>query len=316
MIHIVLRTCRIQIMKSNIIETEKIPNSLIISQLDNAELIALARQDVENILKTVLKGQIASNQHCYVNLPHPLTVENYREAYVPIFSWGNPEIANIETLFSSVLTLLGLSEEDMKSRANVIIREYRVGQYIPFHYDELECSSEVCGIILLNEDPECKGLCFQKGDKRNETLNYTVREKTGSIFVFSNEARYSWKHGLPPVRGRRISITCRFYKKDVISKWKKDMDVAMLERDRNVIEYNDLDSKNESEKVRITICDFQNQKKSKPVVVDNGISVDELKKLFKNKLSLKVESIYFDNGTEFENGNVIKQGDVLIGRKK
>ena len=30
-----------------------------------------------------------SNQHCYVNLPHPLTVHNYREAFVPLFPWGH-----------------------------------------------------------------------------------------------------------------------------------------------------------------------------------------------------------------------------------
>lgn len=306
-------------MKANIIETEKIPSGLTISQLDNYDLIELAKQDIENLLKTVLKGQIASNQHCYINLPHPLTVENYREAYVPIFSWGSPEIANIEALFSVALTSLNLSEQDMKKRANVIVREYRPGQHIPFHYDELECSSEVCGIILLNDDPNCHGLCFQKGSGRNEILNYTVKEKPGSIFVFTDEARYSWKHGLPPVRGRRISITCRFYKKDVINKWEKDMEVALLERKLTVIEFDDsvIDKKDKkNEKVRITISDFQNRKKNKTIVINDDISVDELKQIFKNKLSIKAESIYFENGTEFKNGNVIKQDDVLIGKKK
>ena len=300
-------------MKLNIIETEKIPNGLVMKELNNMELIELAKQDVENLLKTVLKGQIASNQHCYVNLHHPLTVENYREAYVPIFDWGSPEIKNIEALFSIAITSLGLSEEDMKKRANVIIREYRSGQYIPFHYDELECSSEVCGIILLNDDADGRGLCFQKGTGRNETLNYTIREKPGSIFVFTDEARYSWKHGLPPVRARRISITCRFYKKDVISKWEKNMELAMLDRDRTVIEYTD-DPKDE--KVRITISDFQNRKKSKPIVVNNNISLDELKQIFRKKLSLKAELIHFEDGTEFKDGTVIKQDSVLIGRKK
>lgn len=307
-------------MKANIVETDKVPNGLIEKQVDKAELIELARQDVENLLKTVLKGQIASNQHCYVNLPHPLTVENFREAYVPIFSWGSPEIKNIEALFSVALASLGLSVEEMKARANVIVREYKHGQHIPFHYDELECSSEVCGIILLNDDPDGKGLCFQKGGSRNETLNYTVREKPGSIFVFTDEARYAWKHGLPPVRGRRISITCRFYKKDVIAKWQKDMEQATLERGRTVIEYNDTDTDGaKNEKIRITIADFQNRKKSKVVVVDSAISVEELKQIFKNKLSIKVESIHFGNridSTEFKDGTVIKQGDLLLGRKK
>jgi hypothetical protein len=306
-------------MKSHIVETDKAPHSLIINQIDDIELVDLAREEVENILKTILKGQIASNQHCYINLPHPLTVENYREAFVPIFDWGSPEVKNIETLFSVALKLVGLEKNlsDLKDRANVIVREYKPGQYIPFHFDELECTSEVCGIILLNEDPECRGLCFQKGDKKNDTLNYTVLEKAGSVFVFSDEARYSWKHGLPPVRGRRISITCRFYKQEVINKWKKDMNIAMLEKDRIVIKYNDINEKEkeEKEKITITICDFQNQKKSKPIVVNNDISLEELTKIFKNKLSLKVKSISFNDGTLIENGTIFKQGDVLIGRK-
>jgi len=315
-------------MKHHIVETERAPNGLTISQLDNVELVALARQDVENLLKTALKGQIASNQHCYINLPHPLTVENFREAYVPVFDWGSPEIANIEALFSVALASLGLSVEDMKDRANVIVREYKPGQHIPFHYDELECTPEVCGIILLNDDPDHRGLCFQKGGDRNETLNYTVKEKPGSIFVFSDEARYAWKHGLPPVRARRISITCRFYKKDVIVKWQKDMELAMLQQDRTVIEYTDTNADDSitgkaitgetiNEKVRITIRDSQNQKKTKVIVVDNNITFDELKQLFKNKLSLKVETIQFaNNGIEFKNGTVLKQDDILLGKKK
>lgn len=167
---------------------------------------------------------------------------------------------------------------------------------------------------MLNDDPDCRGLCFQKGTGKNETLNYTVREKPGSIFVFTDESRYAWKHGLPPVRGRRISITCRFYKKDVISKWKKDMELS--EKDRTVIQYNDIDTDGATEKVRITICDYQNRKKTKTIVVNNDISLDKLKQIFKNKLSLKVESIYFENGAEIKNGTVFKQDSVLIGRKK
>ena len=89
----------------------------------------------------------------------------------------------------------------------------------------------------------------------------------------------------------------------------------MLEKDRTVIEYNDVNIDSGLEKVRITICDFQNQKKGKPVVVNNKITLDELKLLFKNKLSLKVESISFGNGAEIKNETIFKQGDVLIGRK-
>lgn len=217
-------------MRSKIVETDKIPNGLAVSYLADTELIDLAKGDVENLLKTSLKGQIASNQHCYVNLTHPLTVENCREANVPVFPWGSDEIANIEKLFELTLIKLGLENDikDMKERANVVIREYKVGQHIPFHFDELECSSKVIGIILLNEDIEHRGLCFQKGGQHNEILNYTVPEESGSIFMLSDEARYTWKHGLPPVKGRRISITCRFYKKNVINKWKKDMEAASL----------------------------------------------------------------------------------------
>lgn len=307
-------------MKNNIIETQDKPSGLVITKLECKDLLNSAKEDVENILKTILKGQIASNQHCYINLPHPLTVENFREAYVPIFNWGDKEIINIEALFSSALTSLGLSEieiKDMKERANIIIREYRTGQHIPFHYDELECSPEVCGIILLNEDIENRGLCFQKGEGRNSKINYTVKEEVGSVFLFDGEARYVWQHGLPPVRARRISITCRFYKKDIINKWIKDMEIASSCLDKKIIMFENNEDNKPIQNIRITICDFRNQKKTKPIVIKNDISQLDLKIIFKNKLGIKVSKIWINKGDgqlrEFDKGN-IEQDNVLIGQ--
>ena len=64
------------------------PNGLRQTQLCDAAPIEAALLDVEALLRCELRGQIASNQHCYVNLPHPLTVHNYRESHVPLFHWG------------------------------------------------------------------------------------------------------------------------------------------------------------------------------------------------------------------------------------
>ena len=301
----------------NLIETTSVPNGLNITHLGCNDLLEAAKNDVEQLLTTFLKGQIASNQHCYINLPHPLTVENFRESAIPVFNWGDKEIENIEKLFFEALSSLGFSLtqiQDMKQRANVIVREYKLGQYIPFHVDELECSPEVCGIILLNDDPQNRGLCFQKGEGKNKKLNYTIKENVGSAFFFEGEARYSWKHGLLPVKGRRISITCRFYKKDVINNWKKDMENAIKKYNVVSIELNEPQNNDNQRNVRISICDSKNMKKCKPIVISNCISYTELKTMFKNKLGIKVKTIMFHNGDEFKDGMTISQDSILVGK--
>jgi hypothetical protein len=39
-----------------------------------------------------------------------------------------------------------------------------------------------------------------------------MKEKRGSAFLLSGEARYKWKHGIPPIEYPRISVTVRIFK--------------------------------------------------------------------------------------------------------
>lgn len=39
-----------------------------------------------------------------------------------------------------------------------------------------------------------------------------MKEKPGSAFLLANEARYKWKHGIPPIEYPRISVTVRIFK--------------------------------------------------------------------------------------------------------
>lgn len=129
---------------SKVAQTERCPNGLFESSVTDLSLVEEAKSEVELLLKTVLLGQIASNQHLYVNLPHPLAAANNREAAVPCLSWGDQRIASIEKLFHLAMQVLGVTKQDefddYKRRANVIVREYKVRQHIPFHLDELECA--------------------------------------------------------------------------------------------------------------------------------------------------------------------------------
>lgn len=295
-----------------VVSVETPPNGLRQTHLKDTHALEAALRDVESLLSKELKGQIASNQHCYVNLPHPLTVHNFRESHVPLFAWGEERVAGIEALFSAAVREMGYEKEhdDLKARANVIVREYRVEQYIPFHFDELECSELVLGMVLLNE-AEGTGLAFRKGEGNN-VLQYMVPEVRGCAFSLEGESRYSWTHGLLPCRGRRISITCRFYKQKVIDKWRAEMDALPADEPLPdpVVAVNEGPAN-----VNVTLCDGRNLSTRKAMVVPSNTDESALIALFKQKLRLKVSKIALDKGVEWVPGRVLQNGDVIVGFK-
>lgn len=293
-----------------VVETTTPPRGLKQVTLSNSQVLAAALADVESLLSVELRGQIASNQHCYVNLPHPLTVHNFREAFVPLFEWGNDRIRGVEALFDAVMEEMKLEREavDLKARANVIVREYRVGQYIPFHFDDLECSELVLGIILENKGEGNTGLAFRKGED-NVIQQYVVPEVCGTVFSLEGEARYSWTHGLLPCRGRRISITCRFYKQNVIDKWRRDMDA--LPEDEPLPQ--EEEAATTPANVNVTLCDGRNRSNKKAMVVPSASDKESIIALFKQKLRLKVSKVALDKGDD--DWRTLQNGDVIIGFK-
>jgi hypothetical protein len=300
-------------MRGKVVNVSTAPNGLKEAFLSDD--MSGGVSDVEHLLANELSNQIASNQHAFVNLPHPLTVQNFRECSTPLFRWGDERVKNIEVLVEKAIVALGYEQElsDLKQRANVIIREYREGQHIPFHFDELECSELVVGIVLMNDAPDSRGLAFRKGED-NATMEYFVREKAGTVFALTGESRYSWTHGLTPCRGRRMSITCRFYKPKVIAAWK---DMEESSRDDDIDNNSDDGAHDVAESkaaanVRVTLKDGQNAKNLKPVVVSSEITHEELVALFKSKLRLNVTRI--ERATP-EN-EPLTNGAIVTGFKK
>jgi hypothetical protein len=69
-----------------------------------------------------------------------------RESNTPAFPYTSSRVPSLAKLVAAVFSTCQCSAKEIASmlpRANVIVREYRPGQQIAFHVDELECDSEV-----------------------------------------------------------------------------------------------------------------------------------------------------------------------------
>lgn len=198
-----------------------VPQGLRVIRLQDQAKLSQALREVLDVFEKEVKGQIANNQHFFIQ--HPFPLHGSREANTPLFPFGSERLKTVCELVAETMQLLGVetsTRDEMISRANVIVREYRPNQHIAFHCDELECDSQVFGFILLNEHLDHRGLVFKRGEGNRE-VRYTVEEHPGTAFVMAHEARYNWKHGLPPVSARRISVTVRFFKKTVLAAFLK-----------------------------------------------------------------------------------------------
>lgn len=92
----------------------------------------------------------------------------------------------------------------------VIVNEYMPGQGITPHVDCKPCFASEIATISLGST------CKMDLTDSESALAKHIRLELGSCLVFSNEARYCWKHGIKArkaddgvLRGRRVSITFR-----------------------------------------------------------------------------------------------------------
>jgi hypothetical protein len=97
---------------AKIASTDRAPNGLHEARVDDLQLVEQAREEVEQLLQTVLLGQIASNQHCYIHLPHPLAASNNRENSVPCLKFGDERVVALEKLFAVSMATLGVKGSD------------------------------------------------------------------------------------------------------------------------------------------------------------------------------------------------------------
>lgn len=305
-------------VRENLREVENPPNGFDSYQLEDVQLLKDCEKEVEDILACELSNQIASNQHFFLNLPFPLS--HSREANTPSFAYTSTRVPALARLVLEVFRLCQCSQKEIDSmlpRANVIVREYRPGQQIAFHVDELECDAEVFGCIIRNDHPTNNGLLLRKGEG-NVTLNYTVKEQCGTVFYLRDEARYKWKHGLPPCEARRISVTIRIFKQAIIKKFnqqlKKDgADAKQEDSKEEATTTAERTAGSNATKCRIQICKNSNRNLVKPAVFNSPVDIKELKKLAKNKLTINAKNMafYLANGTEVVEGSELAD-DVTI----
>lgn len=101
---------------------------------------------------------------------------------------------------------------------NCIITIYQPGYGIDAHIDQnLEWAKVKEGrhyyfgesIIGLIIEPDTLQSLFFENPKIGEASRFYLEEKVGTAFLFQGSLRNEWKHGVPPVEKRRISMTFR-----------------------------------------------------------------------------------------------------------
>ena len=118
----------------------------------------------------------------------------------------------LRDMVSGVMKMLDCSKPLDEHRLNVSCLLYSAGNYIPCHTDRPHIYRDVVfGCVLFNTSDSV--LEFHTTDFCGRpTQRYMIHEEVGCCFLQQNDARYSWKHGVPPLsRGERISVTWRWF---------------------------------------------------------------------------------------------------------
>lgn len=114
----------------------------------------------------------------------------------------------------------------------VIINEYVPGKGIKPHKDRNYFDNQICGVNLGSG-------CIMRFIKGNGVEVVDVEIPRRSLYVMQDEARYKWKHAIPPrkkdkvdgniqQRERRVSITYRKVKMEKVKPLNPDGKVAEL----------------------------------------------------------------------------------------
>ena len=107
----------------------------------------------------------------------------------------------VRALLAATHSLFGLRPTDL-SRACVIFRRYRSGQHLRPHVDQTDVFGElVLSVVLLaNRSSQLKLERGRKYESGAEGPSFSVPEDIGTALLLTGPARYSWLHGVPPLR--------------------------------------------------------------------------------------------------------------------
>ena len=95
-------------------DTVKVPNGLILTKLDDSDLIANALHEAETIFLVNCHDQIALNKHFFLQNPFPLS--SSREMGTPVFKIGDKMAEYLSILVTRMLEKLGLSELEIAEK--------------------------------------------------------------------------------------------------------------------------------------------------------------------------------------------------------
>jgi len=266
---------------------------LTVSSIDSNQ-IAPALGQADAIFASVCAHQIASSQRFFVNLPFPLS--GVREAGTPVYSWHDDRVTALLEVIRIAAAQFGVTDD--LDRANVIVREYKPGQRIPFHIDDELCGPRVFGIILANGSA-AHGLVLAK-----DGASYAIYEEPGTCFLLEEQARYSWRHGLPAVPARRVSVTVRFFKPGVTLPEPN----ALVERARRCADELAL---SQPAVVAVTLIRNAQQSLRKAATVGVPILVADVMRAAKNKLQCKPRRLFVLGGRELADGDHLPGGSLL-----
>lgn len=116
-----------------------------------------------------------------------------------------------------------------------------------------------------------------------------------------------------PCRGRRISITIRFFKSEVIERWRADMAKSAGAREGAPIEAAAAAAavSERTDSVRIVLVDGKSNAR-KPLCVNPAIDEKELRALFRNKFRFKPSALMREDGSALV--GELQEGAVIVGK--
>ena len=101
---------------------------------------------------------------------------------------------------------------------NIILTIYHSGDGIAPHIDRNQTWASLSenrkyyfgdSILGLVIEPDTEQSLFFQNPAVGEASRFYVHEESGTAFLFQDELRHKWKHGLLPIKNKRISITFR-----------------------------------------------------------------------------------------------------------
>ena len=224
-------------LKQTLDNNNKLPVGLTADYIDDINIINGAIKEAEDIFTKLSRTKCSesnkinynlTNFHFYINTPFYVR----KNDSWPMFQFNDKNVINIcKCIQIAAKKLLNQSVENVNDikRLNIIVRQYKYGDFLGFHCDGIMFDENICGIVLKNECPS-NGLMLSHYKLKQHMID---ESKNGLCWLLNDCARWEYQHGLYiPTKDvkndkkyARISISFRWYSSDdVIPIYNKEND--------------------------------------------------------------------------------------------